>query len=241
MGSLDGVKRLLLFADQFEELYTLCHDEAERSLFIAVIAAIAKPVGDRNDLAFIATVRSEFLSAVQSDTRLAQSFRITSEAMEASEKSAPDLLAGFDDIKIKTLADAARMVQPEQCEGLDDRELAARLISGITAASATGPEAPPAFPNDIALLGAMTATQFEEAIVEPARRLGVSFETGLADEIREWVLHGRDALPLMEFALQRLWAPVRRHAALVELRRHGRRERCPGPASRGLFQGASNG
>ena len=51
----------------------------------------------------------------------------------------------------------------------------------------------------------MRTEEMDAAITEPAAKLGVSFDSGLAARILELMLTGRDLLPLMEFALDQLW------------------------------------
>lgn len=55
-------------------------------------------------------------------------------------------------------------------------------------------------------LGPMTREELREAIVEPARRLGLGFEPGLPKRILVDVGEEPGNLPLLEFALTELWA-----------------------------------
>jgi len=55
------------------------------------------------------------------------------------------------------------------------------------------------------MLRAMNGDELGRAIREPARRLGVEFEEGVDDLILATVAKDAAALPLMEFALERLW------------------------------------
>jgi WD40 repeat protein len=70
-------------------------------------------------------------------------------------------------------------------------------------------------------LGPMTREEHHRAIMEPAKRLGLSFEPGLTRRILDDVADEPGNLPLMEFALTELW--VRRqhklltHAAYEEI------------------------
>lgn len=50
--------RLLLLIDQFEEIFTLCHDEAERATFIAALLDATRP--DRQGLIVVLTMRADF-------------------------------------------------------------------------------------------------------------------------------------------------------------------------------------
>ena len=51
----------------------------------------------------------------------------------------------------------------------------------------------------------MTPAELGEAIVEPAKKLGVAFEDGLAARIRGEVTGEPGALPLLGFLLEKLW------------------------------------
>jgi hypothetical protein len=53
-----GQTRLLLLVDQFEELFTLCYDEAERAAFIAALLDATGP--DRRGLVGVLTIRADF-------------------------------------------------------------------------------------------------------------------------------------------------------------------------------------
>ena len=55
-------------------------------------------------------------------------------------------------------------------------------------------------------LGPMTREELRQAIVEPARRVGLTFEPGLAEAILDDVGDEPGNLPLLEFALAELWA-----------------------------------
>jgi tetratricopeptide (TPR) repeat protein len=54
-------------------------------------------------------------------------------------------------------------------------------------------------------LGPMKQEELRAAIVEPAKRVGLSFETGLVDRILEDVGEEPGNLPLLEYALTELW------------------------------------
>jgi len=64
-----------------------------------------------------------------------------------------------------------------------------------------------ALQGSIEMLGPMTSPEMMQAIVEPAKKLNVSFETGLVEHILQDVDVGSDQgrLPLLEFALELLW------------------------------------
>ncbi len=55
-------------------------------------------------------------------------------------------------------------------------------------------------------LGPMTRDELERAIVQPAARVGLSFEPGLAGRMLDDVGESPGNLPLLEFALTELWA-----------------------------------
>ena len=59
------VRRVLLFVDQFEELYTLCTDPGERAAFVACLEAAADDA--TSPLRVILTLRSDFLDRVAGD------------------------------------------------------------------------------------------------------------------------------------------------------------------------------
>ncbi|MEM9493137.1 MAG: protein kinase, partial [Myxococcota bacterium] len=59
------VRRVLLFVDQFEELYTLCADPDERGAFVACLEAAADDA--TSPLRVILTLRSDFLDRVADD------------------------------------------------------------------------------------------------------------------------------------------------------------------------------
>ncbi|HGG60591.1 MAG TPA: hypothetical protein ENK26_11880, partial [Gammaproteobacteria bacterium] len=54
-------------------------------------------------------------------------------------------------------------------------------------------------------VGPMSPTELQKAIKEPAARFGVSFEPGLVAEIVSACTNAAGNLPMMEFALDRLW------------------------------------
>jgi len=62
-------------------------------------------------------------------------------------------------------------------------------------------------------LGPMTRDELERAIVQPAARVGLDFEPGLAGRMLDDVGESPGNLPLLEFALTELWA--RRQARLL--------------------------
>jgi hypothetical protein len=64
------VKPLIVLADQLEEVYTLCKDEAERSAFIGNLLCAASDRSKR--VSVIVTIRSDFLGATQQHPHLNQ-------------------------------------------------------------------------------------------------------------------------------------------------------------------------
>ncbi len=60
----DG-RRILLFIDQFEELYTLCTDHEERAAFTACLSAVADDA--TSPLRVVLSIRSDFLDRVAED------------------------------------------------------------------------------------------------------------------------------------------------------------------------------
>jgi WD40 repeat protein/DNA-binding winged helix-turn-helix (wHTH) protein len=59
--------------------------------------------------------------------------------------------------------------------------------------------------NGIVNLGPMTGNELMRAIVEPAKRVGLEFEQGLAQRILDDVMEQPGNLPLLQFALTALW------------------------------------
>jgi Trypsin-like peptidase domain len=67
-------RRLLLIADQFEELFTLCTDDAERIAFADVIHEIASTHRDPAPVRMVATLRADFSGYVSGDPILGPAF-----------------------------------------------------------------------------------------------------------------------------------------------------------------------
>ncbi|MEM9090850.1 MAG: hypothetical protein AAGC93_19145, partial [Cyanobacteria bacterium P01_F01_bin.53] len=128
-------QRVLLIADQFEELYTLCPQEETRRQFLdCLLASLACTAGNESPLVLVATMRADFLG-----------------------------------------------------NGLSYRPFADMLDS------------------DDVKLGAMNPTELMAVIEQPAAKLGVTFEAGLAQRILKDVENEPGNLPLLEFALTELW------------------------------------
>jgi hypothetical protein len=128
--------RVLLIADQFEELYTLCTDETIRRNFLdKLIASIAAPA-DRLHFApvLVLTMRADFLG---------------------------------DALSYRPFADILQ--------------------------------------NADLKLGPMNRAELTEAVKKPAQKLGVTFEARLVERILSDVEKEPGTLPLLEFALTKLW------------------------------------
>ena len=124
--------RLLLMADQFEEIYTLCTDQEKRVLFLE---RLLNAVANIPDLILVLTLRADFLGYALSD---------------------------------RLLADALQ--------------------------------------NADVKLGPMNGQELREVIEKPAQKLGVRLEAGLTERILKDVERSPGNLPLLEFALELLWA-----------------------------------
>jgi WD40 repeat protein len=133
-------KRILLIADQFEEVFTLVSDEGLRNSFIdTLIAAFPDPAqGVMPDVVLALTLRADFYNAA-----------------------------------------------------LGYRPLADRLQ------------------DHVENLGPMTRDELREAILEPAKAVGVHFERGLAETILDYVGKRPGSLPLLQFALREMWGRMK--------------------------------
>lgn len=131
----DG-KRLLLVVDQFEELYTLCHEPELRKRFLDELLELVdmQRFWLESTFTLVITLRTDFLSQ-------ALGYRPLSDALQ----------------------------------GVDVK------------------------------LGPMTRRELSRAIVSPANRQGMVFETGLIARILDDVGSAPGNLPLLEFALTSLW------------------------------------
>ncbi|WP_460204657.1 nSTAND1 domain-containing NTPase [Scytonema sp. NUACC21] len=124
-------KRLLLVADQFEELYTLCQDTQKRQVFLDRLLEATNLV----NFTFLLTLRADFLAQ-------SLSYRPFADALQ------------YRDLK----------------------------------------------------LGPMNREELQAAVEKPAGLFGVTLESGLTERIIEAVTASAGDLPLLEFALQELWA-----------------------------------
>jgi GAF domain-containing protein len=96
------------------------------------------------------------------------------------------------------------------------RAPAARCVITLRAAHLHQPllrkELPEILQECQVVLGPMTREELRAAITEPARRLDVTFDEGLVENIvNSFLAQGDGGLPLLEFALAELWAELRRN------------------------------
>ncbi|NET61425.1 MAG: AAA family ATPase [Symploca sp. SIO2E6] len=124
--------RLLLIADQFEELYTQSSESSEQQQFLDLLL---EAVNSNPHLTLVLTLRADFLGS-------ALSYRPFADALQDA------------DVK----------------------------------------------------LGLMNRQELKQVIEEPAKELGVKLESGLTDRILDAVEGKSGNLPLLEFALEKLWA-----------------------------------
>ncbi|MBE9002618.1 pentapeptide repeat-containing protein [Nostoc sp. LEGE 12447] len=107
--------RVLLIADQFEELYTLCNDEKTRSHFLdSLLTIIQSPTSKSLSTVFVATMRVDFLSyalsypefadRLKADIKLIRSMN-RSELSEVIVKPALKLGVTFQDGLIERILD----------------------------------------------------------------------------------------------------------------------------------------
>jgi WD40 repeat protein/energy-coupling factor transporter ATP-binding protein EcfA2 len=140
-------ERLLLVADQFEELYTLCRDARERLLFLDNLLEASEHTPN---FTLVLTLRADFLGQ-------ALSYRPFGDALQ------------YADLK----------------------------------------------------LSPMNREELQAAVEQPAAMLGVTIESGLTERILDAVSTQPGDLPLLEFALNQLWAKQRdaqlTHAAYEEI------------------------
>ena len=69
LGRLEGAPHVLVVVDQAEELFTVCTDEAERTVFVDGLVAAADDPGGRIDV--VLTVRADYYGRFAGDQRLA--------------------------------------------------------------------------------------------------------------------------------------------------------------------------
>ncbi|MDJ0578598.1 trypsin-like peptidase domain-containing protein [Crocosphaera sp.] len=124
--------QILLIADQFEELYTLCQDNSERQLFLD---QLLETVNQTENFKLVLTLRADFFG-------YALSYRPFADALQDADRK----------------------------------------------------------------LGPMNHEELQEAIEKPAQLLGVRLESGLTERILKAVEKEPGNLPLLEFALEKMWA-----------------------------------
>ncbi len=127
-----GVSPLIVFIDQFEELYSLCPDENERTAFVEnLMHAVADRAGN---VSAIATLRTDFLEETQ---------------------------------------------QHDQLNSVIAQQ-------GV-------------------IIPSMKEDELRRAITEPARRAGHPLDAATVDLLIHETQHREGALPLLQFALSRIW------------------------------------
>jgi hypothetical protein len=168
---------------QFEQLYTLCRRGGEIGVMRSSPPYLI--VTDRK-----ISLSSRQLDRLpwrrQTDPRLARAFRIV-RRREPMNDAMPDL-AGFDDDEIKVLARLRAKTTRRSPRSRRSRSSLTNdlRLRGIICGYAGG------FPNDVALLGAMTATQLERR--SPSRPVAwVSHLNVVSRKGCEWVLRSRRA------------------------------------------------
>ncbi len=161
-----GTERLLLIVDQWEELFTLCHEDRSRWCFIDnVLDATAA-----TRLSVVLTLRGDFFG------RAITNYRPLSDRVQGAQVN----------------------------------------------------------------VGPMNKEELRLAIVEPARQVGLTFESGLVDLILEQAADEPGHLPLLEFVLRQLWDHRRggelHHEAYREI---GQLEGAIARKAESLYQNAS--
>ena len=140
--------RLVLLIDQFEEVYTLCADEAERTAFIENLLGSSRDKS--GDVSVILTLRSDFLG-------------------ETQEHPTFNEVVCSQNVIVPTMSD-------------DD---------------------------------------LRRAITEPARQTGYRFDRAMVDLLMRDTRDREGALPLLQFALTRIWEGLERgvdaHATLEQI------------------------
>ena len=131
-----STNRILLIADQFEEVYTLCTDQKIRRSFLDALLSSFQSSASQSQYnhVLVATMRADFLGNTLSYSQFGELLRNT-------------------DIKIRS----------------------------------------------------MNREELTQVIEKPAEKLGVTFEVGLVERILNNVDSEPGSLPLLEFALTKLW------------------------------------
>ncbi|MEB3281257.1 MAG: hypothetical protein VKK42_20265 [Lyngbya sp.] len=113
--------RILLIADQFEELYTLCNDESTRRQFLDTLLHTFRAFAEQSSLStvLVATMRADFLSNVLSYPPLADVLRNgdakirslkTEELIDVIEKPAEKLSVTFESGLIERILDMVKLL-----------------------------------------------------------------------------------------------------------------------------------
>ena len=88
---------------------------------------------------------------------------------------------------------------------VDDIRLVVTMRADFLGQALTYPPLVAALQDHSLMLGPMTAGELKEVIAEPAKKVGIGFEPGLEDRILRGVVDEPGYLPLLQFALTRLW------------------------------------
>jgi hypothetical protein len=88
-----------------------------------------------------------------------------------------------------------------------------------------------ALQDGVVNLGPMIRRELEWTVVEPARKVGLKFEPGLVERILEDVGDEPGDLPLLEFALTKLWN--RRRGGMLTHQAYEDIGECRGPSPGG--------
>jgi uncharacterized protein YjbI with pentapeptide repeats len=117
--------RILLFIDQFEELFTQSDDEAARQVFLQ---SLADAVSNAPNFVLVFTLRNDFLPTLQSD-RQDNDFR------QVLERYAPQLLGGMTDSRLR-----AAITKPVEKLGVEfEGGLVDRLMKDVGTADGSLP------------------------------------------------------------------------------------------------------
>ncbi|NEQ36637.1 MAG: trypsin-like serine protease [Okeania sp. SIO3I5] len=183
--------RLLLVADQFEEIYTLCTDKEKRVLFLE---RLLNAVANIPDLTLVITLRADFLGSALSDRSLA-------DALQGIPPNPP--LKGGGKKSVTWEGGSKKTIPPNPplkggskktippnppLKGVGKREGGSKSNRNVTY-----------------FLGPMNSQELRSVIEMPAQKLGVRLEAGLTERILKDVERSPGNLPLLEFALERLW------------------------------------
>nr|MDJ0517410.1 trypsin-like peptidase domain-containing protein [Trichodesmium sp. MO_231.B1] len=171
--------RMLLVADQFEEIYTLCTDGEKRVLFLE---RLLNAVVNIPDLTLVITLRADFLGYALSDRLLADALQGTIPPNPPWEGgSSRSVILEGGSIPSNPPLNLQGSIPPNP------------PLKGGSSSSVTYFFAP------------MNSQELRSVIEKPAQKLGVRLESGLTERILKDVERSPGNLPLLEFALERLW------------------------------------